>query len=105
MSYIVAPPPAAGFASRSTSISTCWPPPPLPPPARGTIILEARREDGGARAHTLLHLELTLAGGAGGERAIKVLGWPKICKFAHELLWEFSYKWLKLAQLLGSRSY
>ena len=31
-----------------------------------------------------------------------VLGWPKICKLAHALLWQHSicYKRLKLAQLL-----
>ena len=31
----------------------------------------------------------------------KVLGWPKRCKLAHASLWEYSYKRLKLAQLLG----
>ena len=31
----------------------------------------------------------------------RVLGWPKICKFAHVLLWEHSYRRQKLAQLLG----
>jgi hypothetical protein len=30
-----------------------------------------------------------------------VLGRPKRCKLAHALLWEYSYKRLKLAQLLG----
>ena len=30
-----------------------------------------------------------------------MLGWPKICKFAHAFLWEHSGKRLKLAQLLG----
>jgi hypothetical protein len=34
-------------------------------------------------------------------RARKVLCWPKICKMAHAFLWEYSYKRLKLAQLLG----
>ena len=34
-------------------------------------------------------------------RASKVLGWPKICKLAQTFLWEYSYKRLKLAQLLG----
>jgi hypothetical protein len=33
--------------------------------------------------------------------ASKVSGWPKICKLAHAYLWEYSYKGLKLAQLLG----
>jgi hypothetical protein len=33
--------------------------------------------------------------------ARKVLGWPKICKLAHAFLWEYSYKRLKLVQLLG----
>ena len=33
--------------------------------------------------------------------ARNVLGWPKICKLAHAFLWEYSYKRLKLAQLLG----
>ena len=33
--------------------------------------------------------------------ARKVLGWPKLCKLVHALLWECSYKRLKLAQLLG----
>jgi hypothetical protein len=28
-----------------------------------------------------------------------VLGRPKICKLAHEFLWEYSYKALKLANL------
>ena len=27
--------------------------------------------------------------------------WPKICRLAHAFLWEYSYKGLKLAQLLG----
>jgi hypothetical protein len=34
-------------------------------------------------------------------RARKFLGWPKICKLAHAFRWEYSYKKLKLAQLLG----
>jgi hypothetical protein len=29
-----------------------------------------------------------------------VLGWLKICKFVHAILWEYSYERLKLAQLL-----
>jgi hypothetical protein len=29
-----------------------------------------------------------------------VLSWPKICKLPHALLWEYSNKRLKLAQLL-----
>ena len=33
--------------------------------------------------------------------ARKLLGWPKRCKLAHAILWEHSYKRLKLAQLLG----
>jgi hypothetical protein len=33
--------------------------------------------------------------------ATKVLGWPKRCKSARAFLWEYSYKKLKLAQLLG----
>ncbi len=33
--------------------------------------------------------------------ARKVLGWPKRCKLAHAFLWAYSYKRLKLAQLLG----
>ena len=33
--------------------------------------------------------------------ARKVLGWPKRHKLAHAFLWEYSYKGLKLAQLLG----
>jgi hypothetical protein len=33
--------------------------------------------------------------------ATKVLGWPKRRKLAHAFLWEYSYKRLKLAQLLG----
>ena len=31
----------------------------------------------------------------------KALGWPRRCKLAHAFLWEYSYKRLKLAQLLG----
>jgi hypothetical protein len=31
----------------------------------------------------------------------KVSGWPKRCKLAHAFLWKYSYKGLKLAQLLG----
>ena len=31
----------------------------------------------------------------------KVLGWPNICKLVHALPWEYSYKGLKFAQLLG----
>ena len=30
-----------------------------------------------------------------------MLGWPKRCKLAHALLWEYAYKRLMLAQLLG----
>jgi hypothetical protein len=39
----------------------------------------------------------------GGSRlaARKVLGWPNRCKLAREILWEYSYKRLKLAQLLA----
>jgi hypothetical protein len=37
-------------------------------------------------------------------RARKVLGWPKLCKLAHAFPWEYSYKRLKLAQLLGQLS-
>jgi hypothetical protein len=33
--------------------------------------------------------------------ATEVLGWPKICKLACAFRWEYSYKVLKLAQLLG----
>ena len=36
-----------------------------------------------------------------GLRDRQVLGWPKRCKLARAFLWEHSYKWLKLAQLLG----
>ena len=38
---------------------------------------------------------------SGRLHARKVLGWPNICKLAHALLWEHSYKRLKLGQLLG----
>jgi hypothetical protein len=38
---------------------------------------------------------------AASAAARKVLGWPKRCKLAHAFLWEYSYKRLKLAQLLG----
>ena len=34
-------------------------------------------------------------------RARKVSGWPKWCKLAQTCLWEYSYKRLRLAQLLG----
>jgi hypothetical protein len=33
--------------------------------------------------------------------ARKVLGWPKIRELAHTFLWEYGYKMMKLAQLLG----
>jgi hypothetical protein len=33
--------------------------------------------------------------------ARKLLGWPKRCKLARAFLWEYSYKRLELAQLLG----
>ena len=33
--------------------------------------------------------------------AREVLGWPKRCKLTHAGLWEYNYKRLKLAQLLG----
>jgi hypothetical protein len=36
-------------------------------------------------------------------QARKVLGWPRRCKLAHAFLWEYSYKRLKLAQLLANR--
>jgi hypothetical protein len=32
--------------------------------------------------------------------ARKLSGWPKICKLAHAFRWEYSYKRLKVAQLL-----
>ena len=51
---------------------------------------------------------MTLTSGASAARARqrepaarKVSGWPKRCKLAHAFLWEYSYKRLKLAQLLG----
>ena len=34
-------------------------------------------------------------------RARTVLGWPKRCKLARVFLWDYSYKGLELAQLLG----
>jgi hypothetical protein len=34
-------------------------------------------------------------------RVRELLGSPKMCKLAHALLWEYSHKRLKLAQLLG----
>ena len=37
----------------------------------------------------------------GRQRARKVLGWPKRCALVHAFLWEYSYKRLKLVQLLG----
>ena len=39
----------------------------------------------------------------GGDRPVarKVLGWHKRCKLAHTFLWGYSYKGLKLVQLLG----
>jgi hypothetical protein len=54
-----------------------------------------------------------LRGWSGGSRAVfralawqtpmarKVLGWPKQCKLARAFMWEYSYKRLELAQLLG----
>jgi hypothetical protein len=33
--------------------------------------------------------------------ARKVLGWPKRCKLVHAFMWEYGYKRLKFAQLLG----
>ena len=30
-----------------------------------------------------------------------MLGWPKRCELTHAFLWEYSYKRLKLGQLLG----
>jgi hypothetical protein len=36
-----------------------------------------------------------------GAGARKMLGWSKTCRLAYALLWEYSYKRLKLAQLLG----
>ena len=44
----------------------------------------------------MLHMRLTRATAAG-----KVLGWSKKCRLAHTCLWEYSYKTLKLVQLLG----
>jgi hypothetical protein len=35
------------------------------------------------------------------QREASVLGWPKICTLAHAFRWEYSYKRLELAQLLG----
>ena len=34
-----------------------------------------------------------------------MLGSPKICKFGHAFLWDYSYKSLKLAQFLGHLSH
>ena len=42
--------------------------------------------------------------GREGRKAKNVLGWPERCKLAHAFLWEYSYKKLKLAQLLGQLS-
>ena len=39
--------------------------------------------------------------GREGRNAGSVLGWPKRCELARAFLWEYNYKWLKLAQLLG----
>jgi hypothetical protein len=37
----------------------------------------------------------------GNPEARKVLGWPKRYQLAHAFLWEYSYKRLRLAQLLS----
>jgi hypothetical protein len=42
-----------------------------------------------------------VAAGRALEQERMVLGWPKRCKLAHAFRWEYSYKRLKLAQLLG----
>ena len=62
----------------------------------------------GAARPDLLRAELEAAGLEGGPAlgrlprpARKVLGWPKRCKLAHVFMWEYIYKRLKLAQLLG----
>jgi hypothetical protein len=41
------------------------------------------------------------SGATTGLYARKVLGWPKRCQLAHVFLWEYSYKRLELAQILG----
>ena len=41
------------------------------------------------------------SGSGAGSEARKVLGWPKRRKLAHAILWEYGYKRLKLARLLG----
>jgi hypothetical protein len=67
-------------------------PPPIklaPPPVTKS---GAPRGGGGGRGR---RSHLTAA------QARKLLGWPNICKLAYAFLWEYSYKRLKLAQLLG----
>ena len=48
-----------------------------------------------------IQLQLELADCGGRLAVSKVLSWPKRCKLAHAFLREYSYKRLKLAQLLG----
>jgi hypothetical protein len=55
---------------------------------RGTAEVQAVRDAG-------------LATGGRSIQARKASGWPKISKLTHAFLWEYSYKRLKLAQLLG----
>jgi hypothetical protein len=89
----------------------------LPPMARGARpaggeddaharAAEARHRGLVARAHGAVYVAegaWPRAVGSSGRRsrAEKVLGWPRRRKLAHPFLWEYSYKRLKLAQLLG----
>jgi hypothetical protein len=53
----------------------------------------------GKSAQSFSHVESTHSQPCGPMGT--VLGWPKICKLARAFLWEYRYKRLRLAQLLG----
>ena len=61
-------------------------------PPGGAVLRLARRRRGEGIEEAVV---------AGQLAARKASGWPKRCRLAHAFLWEYSYKRLQLAQLLG----
>ena len=82
----------------------------LPPTARlGMVVIvqyfysfQYEKLSAAAQAAAVSHLGSTVASSrCTTAQARKLLSWPKRCKLAHAFLWEYSYKRLQLAQLLG----
>ena len=74
------------------------------PDARRRAVLVRERQLDQQRAHRLPVAVALKANREGPLRVLAartLLGWPKRCKLAHALLWQYSYKRLELARLLG----